>query len=203
MVVTDIAGFEVDVAQAMKETRAQVDDVVEMRGIRRQGRVGRDHGRKLFVRDVDEGDGLVGDRGALRGDGDDRLAHEADAVDGQDRSVLQGVTVVGVGRGQVAASHHRDHAGERLGTARVDVGDAGMGVRAAQKPAVGHPVQAEITRELGLARHLGDGVDARRVMADSGEQWRRRRDRAHDASLRPLADSRRPAASATASRMFQ
>src|SRR5215217_3909260 len=104
--------------------------------------IDRDHGRKLFVRDVDEGDGLAGDCRALRGHGDDRLAHEADAVDRQDRSVLQSVTVVGVGRGQIAASHHRDHAGERLGMARIDIGDAGVGVRATQKPAVGHPVQA-------------------------------------------------------------
>ena len=78
------------------------------------------------------------------------------------------MTVVGIGRGQVAAGHHRDHAGERLGTAGVDAGDAGVGVRAAQKPAVGHPVQAEIAGELSLAGHLGDGVDARRVVADGG-----------------------------------
>ena len=39
-----------------KRPGAQVDDVVQMRGIRRQGRVDRDHGRQLFVRDVDERD---------------------------------------------------------------------------------------------------------------------------------------------------
>ena len=181
MVVTDIAWFEVNVTQTVKEPGPQVDDVMQMRGIRRQCRVGGDHGGKLFVRDVDEGDGLVGDRGALRGNSDDRLAHEADAVDGEDRPILQGVTVVGVDRRQIAARHHRDHAGERFGTARVDAGDAGVGVRAAQEPAVGHPVQAEIARELGLARHLGDGVDARRVMPDGGERRWRRRNRAHDA----------------------
>jgi hypothetical protein len=38
---------------------------------------------------------------------------------------------------------------------------------------------------------------------DGGEQRLRCRDRVHDAALRPLAESSRPAASATASRMFQ
>jgi hypothetical protein len=187
----------------VEETWAQVDDVMQMRGIRRQCRIGGDHRGKLFVRDVDEGNGLVGDGGALRGNSHDRLAREADPVDGEDRSILQGVTIVGVDRGQIAARHYRDHAGERFGATRGDVGDAGVGVRASQQPTVGHPVQAEIARELGLARHFGDGVDARRVMAYCGERRWRCRDRAHDASPPPLAEASRPAASATASRIFQ
>ena len=44
--------------------------------------------------------------------------------------------------------------------------DARVGVGAAQEPAVRHAMQAEIARELRLAGHFGDRVDARRVVPD-------------------------------------
>ena len=90
------------------------------------------------------------------------------------------------------------------------------------------PVHAEIAGELGLAGHLGDGIDARHVVADGGERsaWRlraavigrliperltpppspvrgRRVPRSAGEGGRGLTAAIRPAASSTASMMFQ
>ncbi len=226
--VADVARFEADLAQTVEKAGADCGHVVQVGGGCGQRLLDGDCRGKLFVVDVDESDRLVGGDRVLGGDGDDRFAHEADAVDGEDGTVLQGVTVVGIGRRQIAAGHDGDNAGERFGAAGVDGADAGVGVGAAQDAAVGHAVQAEIAGEIGFAGDLGDGVDARGVVADGGVGGGSREGGGHGLllpwrfALTPTAAQRAPgpssrerglltsggvairsAASATASRMFQ
>ncbi len=149
-----VAEFEIDglveiAARAVVvDARRRLGDGVQRRG----------DGGQLVVRDGDE---IEGSRGCFftgGRDGRHGIAHEAHGVRAQRMLVLAH------GQdperdGQVLAGEHGLHAGQRAGFGRVDAGDLGVGVRAAQQLAEEHPRQGEVVGELGGARDLRGRVD--------------------------------------------
>jgi hypothetical protein len=67
----------------------------------------------------------------------------------------------------------RDHAGQRLGRARVDAPDARVRMLRAQNGAVGEARQGHVVEELGVAGDLLGSVALRGSLADDVEAHRR------------------------------
>ncbi len=158
--VADVPFSFRQLAEAVEQTRPG-RSVADKRCVFGQGVLERGHDRQVLVLDDDgiQCRGRCG--GRLGGHGGDRLAVEADLVDGDDRPVLDGVPEVRVDVGEVAAGQHADDIRHRLRSRSVDRDDSRVRDRAAKDTTVQHPRHEEIAGELGLSAELLPGVKAR------------------------------------------
>ena len=142
------------------------DRFMEDRGARRIGLGGRADRRQHFIFDFDKLGGVARLFRRLRDDEGDRVAdithpvgleHGAAGI-GHARAArprhihLAGQHRQAVGRRILPGEHGHD-AGRRLGRARVEAQDAGMGVRAAKHDRVGLALDVDIVREAPGAGH--------------------------------------------------
>ena len=150
----------------------RADDVagpllVQHRGAFLHGVLGGEHERQHLVLHVDEVQRLLGREQVHRHHRGDGVAHEPGLL-GEDQPVghipvghVQGPGVPGgaeLAGGQVLGQDDRLDPGQGPGPVRVDAGDPGMGVGAAQDLAHQHAPLEEVLGVAGPARHLGDGV---------------------------------------------
>ena len=201
MVVADVALVEVNLAQSVEEPTSQMRGVMQERSPRRQRLIDRGGCRELLVRNLDKVQCRIGDGGRFRGNGRDRLADEADSINGENRSILERMTVVRIRRRQILPGHDRNNARQCLGRAGVDGDDASVGIRATQHATIGHAMEAEIASELRFALDFGQGVRARCVGADNAVGGASGGSAGHEPTSTSPATRR--AASSAASRMFQ
>ena len=208
----DVALAELEVVADVRARLGVDDDVgeglAEPRAARR-GRAGRrgpgppssvEDRRQLLVLDLDQVERRLGGVEVDGRDGRDRLADEADLVDGQDRPG-RGRSGRSTGRGRPRAARSApvrtaQTPGSGPGPGGVDADDPGVGVGAAQELRVEHPRHPDVDR----VRHpAADAQLARRAcpgpVADLGARWRERRDRCPS----PAAQ-RSPAGAAAAAR---
>jgi hypothetical protein len=157
------------------------------------------HGIERLEVDHDRVGGGAGRLGMVGRDDRDRLALEADVVPRQHR--LVGVLEpVGPAARDVGVREHGVDARERGGGARVDRADPRARMRAAQRRAPEHPLDAHVGGVLELAAHLRDAVGARRARADSAGDGALGRGCERGGHARSAAS--RSAASRTASKIF-
>ena len=156
-----------DVARPEPVLGQQVAAGMDPRCAVRERVVGREHGGKLAVLDLDhrERRGRRLRRG--RHDEGDGIAHLANPVVGEDRLVLH-LAPVAVLPGDVAGGQDRLDARQQARALRVDAHDLGVGVRAPQHPGMQHPVDREVGRVDGAARRLVQRVRAHVCPAPSG-----------------------------------
>ena len=105
-----------------------------------------------------------------RGDGGQGVAHHPDLVHAERFLVLRHGKDSELDARQVRAGDHRIDARQRAGAARVDAGDACVGMRAPQQLAERHPRQHEVVGILRLARDLRPRIDLGQRLADDGER---------------------------------
>ena len=105
--------------------------------------------------------------GMLGGDERDGLAEVAHLVEREHRLVGELEAVALLAR-DVLVREHRVHAGRRQRLAQVELDDARVRVRAAQRVAPEHPCGDEVARVRELTRRLRDPVDALDAFADAG-----------------------------------
>ena len=139
---------------------------MELRRVLRQRLLDRAHDGELLVLDVDALQGCQRRRLVLGGDRRYGLAREADAIDGDDRPVLDRVTPVRVDVSEVGRGEDADDAGHALGLGRVDGDDPRVRDRRAQHLPVRHARHDDVAREQRLAAQLLGGVPARDGAAD-------------------------------------
>ena len=129
------------------------------------------------------------------GDGGDGIADHPDLLHAERLLVLGDREDAELHPRQVMAGDDRVDARQRLGPAGVDALDEGVGMRAPQQLGVGHAGQDQVVGVLGLAGHLGPGVDLGQRLPDDGEALLLH-------ALASLRRVRRSAASSTASRIL-
>ena len=192
----DDARARVRVAAPDLDAAQHVAALVQRRRVRRHRLLGVGHRVEHLVVDRDQVGRAARGLRVLGGDDRDRLALEADVVPREHRlvGVLEPVRLAA---GHVRVREHGVDAGQSRGGGRVERADPRARVRAAQRRAPEHPLDAHVRRVLELAAHLRHAVRAARARADAlGRLARaRRRERGrHGAS--------RSAASWTASTIF-
>jgi hypothetical protein len=136
----------------------------ELRRVRLQRLFRVEHERQRLVPHLDEPHGLLRRLLVHGGDGGGRLAGEADAI-------VQEVGPIAPDGDlrRVVVRDDRLDARERLGPARVDAGDARVGVRAAEDAGDEHARQLEVGGVLRLTGDALDRVDDRSISADHPE----------------------------------
>ena len=137
----------------------------------RRVRLGRFFGieghRQRFVDDLDFFERLPGDGRRFRGDGGDRVAHEADFVARENMAVDITAAVTHVRR--IGGGHHGMDAGNFLCFAGVDADDLRVGVLAAQDRAVQLVFEHQVDAVNALADDALDAAHARRARTDDFE----------------------------------
>ena len=131
------------------------------RGARREGLLHVEHGGQLLEVEAHRGGRLDRGRLGLGEDRDDRLAHVAHAIDGEDELLLgldadQAEDRVHVVR-HVLVGQRADVALDPLRPGQVDTADPGVVEGAADHPQVEHPREGEVG---GVRRAAGDEADA-------------------------------------------
>ena len=143
-----------------------VDDVVaeigmDERRVRGDRRRGREQRRQRTIADAHQGHGVRGRGARLGGDGDDRLAGVADALDRQrqHRAALHALVVLQDAAARLAeaaglvAGQHGGHAGGAARGVDVERGERGVGVLAADE---GHVDQARQHKVVDVAPAAGE-----------------------------------------------
>ena len=137
----------------------------------RRVRLGRFFGierhRQRLVDDFDFFERLSGDGQRFRGDGGDRVAHEAHFAAREYMAVDITATVTDVRR--IGGGDHRVHTGDFFGFAGVDADDLGVGVLAAQDRAVQLVFEHQVDAINTLADDTFDAAHAGRARTDNFE----------------------------------
>ncbi len=123
------------------------------RGVRLKRLLWIDHDRQRLIVDVHQPDRVGGDVALRSDDGGDFLSLVDDAVDGQDHLLVrhQGRHPGQASGVQVTAGDDGQHAWQRQGRLGVDIGDPGVGVRAADDIEVQHAGQFHVVDVGALA----------------------------------------------------
>ncbi len=137
---------------------AIVGVVVELRLAIRECILDRSDGWKLLVTNFDRGARVGGGVFIYGGHRRNRITHEAHVLGSECVLVLRDGEDPEWNR-EILSGEHRDHAGERLRTARIDREDPRVRKTRAKQLAVQHAWQRQVVREAKLAGDLGGGVD--------------------------------------------
>jgi hypothetical protein len=165
-------GFDV----AVPELVAQVDQVaapllVHERGVRTERGVRIEHRRQFLVVHPDEPHRFLRDLLGLRGHRGDLVADAAHLA-AVGRAALQGQVILGETERMLlhpVGGDHREHAGERLGRARVDGPHPRVRVAGAEDSPVSEARQGEVVQELGVPGDLLGPVALRGAPADDAK----------------------------------
>ncbi len=98
-----------------------------------------------------------------------RIPHHAHLVHAQGFLVLGDGEDAELDAREIVAGDDGVDAGQRRRAGGVDPPDPRVRVRAPEQLAEGHPREDQVVRELGVARHLGPGVDLGQGLPDHGE----------------------------------
>ena len=125
---------------------------------------------RIFVLDLDQVGGLVGDVLVLGGDdGDGRADLEDFFVEEKAVGRAAAQLHVAVFRGQVAAVQNVTTPGKRLRFGRIDALDLGVRMRAAQRAREQHAGHAHVLSVLAEVGHDAEPVQSRNALADDLE----------------------------------
>jgi hypothetical protein len=167
--VADVAGLLLELAETVEQPGPQGALVEPGRAVGERLLEGADHG-ELVVLDHDRPQRRLGLGLGLGRHRGHRLAGEADAVERQERAVLERVPVVGVDAVQVGAGQDAGDPGQRLRLGGIDAHDARVGDVRAEHLAVQHPRHLHVAGERGLAAHLRAGIAPVDRAPDLGEE---------------------------------